>query len=127
MTFPTKGKGKEREQSPEHAVRSIEGPDPRTHAHAENPVVSALDFAKLQRLVANMAEKLDDFGRRTMKPRPGTTPADPTRPPSTSWVLQRRHTLGMVVPRFLPEADTLAHWVFLPARSFTFQRRQQLV
>ena len=33
----------------------------------------------------------------------------------------------MVVPRFLPEADTPAHWVFLPARSFTFQRRQQLV
>ena len=39
-------------------------------------------------------------------------------------LLQRRHT---VVPRFLPEADTPAHWVFLPARSFTFQRRQQLV
>ena len=31
------------------------------------------------------------------------------------------------MPRFLPEADTPAHWVFLPARSFTFQRRQQLV
>ena len=46
---------------------------------------------------------------------------------SPGFVLQRRHTLGMVVPRFLPEADTPAHWVFLPARSFTFQRRQQLV
>ena len=48
---------------------------------------------------------------------------------SGSWIrlLQRRHTLGMVGPRFLPEADTPAHWVFLPARSFTFQRRQQLV
>ena len=43
-------------------------------------------------------------------------------------VLQRRHTLGMVVPRFLPEADMHSGGlVFLPARSFTFQRRQQLV
>ena len=50
------------------------------------------------------------------------------RPRRSGILLQRRHTLGMVVPRFLPEADTPAHRVvFLPARSFTFQRRQQLV
>ena len=37
-------------------------------------------------------------------------------------------TLGKVVPRFLPEADMHSGGlVFLPARSFTFQRRQQLV
>ena len=28
-------------------------------------------------------------------------------------MLQRRHTLGMVVPRFLPEADTPAQYFYL--------------
>ena len=95
---PNKGKGKEREHSPEHAHQSIEGA--HTHAARQDtePVgVTAGDFARLQKMVMKIAERLD---AHTIEPRVGTTTAPdlrlgttargPTRPTPT--VAADRHT-----------------------------------
>ena len=97
----TKGKGKEREHSPEHAHQSIEGAHTYAARQDTEPVgVTAVDFARLQRMVMKIAERLDGPSRHTIEPRVGTTTAPdprfgttapgPTRPTPT---VADRHTL----------------------------------